>query len=158
MLRFHGESADAYCPGRNFGTVSKGRNEVQRGMTGAVLRCHTNAIVTAARQPVQALLQASPGAGQPCPQGEKGTPAIFWKRSEVADRETKARKDVPVLCYCTVFSLDQIGDTEAPMRPSPPISTSHRSRRRRVLSNPCLNSRKSSRPRHGLFTVRRPTR
>lgn len=51
--------------------------------------------------------------------GEKGTPVIFWKRYEVEDRESKAKKDVPVLRYYTVFSLDQIDGIEAPDAPEP---------------------------------------
>jgi len=51
--------------------------------------------------------------------GEKGTPVIFWKRHEVEDRDTKAKKQVPILRYYTVFNLDQIDGIEAPDAPEP---------------------------------------
>ena len=51
--------------------------------------------------------------------GEKGTPVIFWKRHEVEDRDTKTKKQVPILRYYTVFNLDQIDGVEAPDAPEP---------------------------------------
>jgi len=51
--------------------------------------------------------------------GEKGTPVIFWKRYETADRQTGEVKEVPVLRYYTVFNLDQIDGVDAPDAPEP---------------------------------------
>ena len=46
--------------------------------------------------------------------GEKGTPVIFWKTSEVDDKETGKKKQIPVLRYYTVFNLDQVDGIERP--------------------------------------------
>ncbi len=54
--------------------------------------------------------------------GERSTPVIFWKRLEVADKETGEPKEIPMIRYYRVFNLDQIKGVTAPDAPEPVVN------------------------------------
>jgi antirestriction protein ArdC len=53
-------------------------------------------------------------------QGEKGTQIVFYKRLEVADRNSEAgdTRIIPLVRHCTVFNFAQVDGVELPAPPS----------------------------------------